>query len=165
MPKTQHNRSSSVFGKNVMHYLKPLLFIFIIFLSACDSNSQNSAQTGTPEYVAVEFFNAIYNEKDLTKAKGMSTHEFANLLNSYGSVRQVSRTLFNMNFDNVEINANRSSRNLREQYDTDASIQLIFDGEFDDKRVQDTRTVVLVKQRSKWLVKEVKADKFSTSIR
>jgi len=143
--------------------LIPLLLVFLI--SACDNNPQVNAQFGTPENIAGEFFHAIYNEKDLSKAKSMSTSEFASLLSSYGTARQAGRILFNMNFDKVTVNVNRSGRNLREQYHDQARIQLMLDGEFDDKRIQETRTVVLVKQRGSWRVKEVEADKFSSSIR
>jgi hypothetical protein len=142
-----------------------LLWIATLLLIGCDRNPPVNAQLGTPEYVAGEFFHAIYNEKDLSKAKGVATTNYASLLSSYGTARQAGRTLFNMNFDNVQINVNRSGRNLREQYQDDATIQLILDGEFDGKRIQEVRTVVLVRQRGKWLVNEVQADKFSTSIR
>lgn len=148
-----------------MQLLKPLLLLLTLFISACERNPQVNAQLGTPENIAGEFFHAIYNEKNLTKAKNMCTSEFADLLASYGTARQAGRTLFNMNFDTVVINVNRSGRNLREQYHNEASIQLIFDGEFDNRRIQETRTVVLVKQRGNWRVKAVQADKFSTSIR
>ncbi|EHR39405.1 hypothetical protein [Alishewanella jeotgali] len=142
-----------------------MLMAMLLTLTACERNPQVNAQLGTPEYIAGEFFHAIYNEKDLHKAKSMATPEFANLLNSYGTARQAGRILFNMNFDNVTINVNRSGRNLREQYHNNANIQLILDGEFDGKRIQEVRNVILVKQRSSWLVSEVQADRFSSAVR
>lgn len=149
-----------------MHFLKSIFFVFVLMLAGCEpSNTEITAQLGSPELVAGEFFHAIYNEKNLDKAKSMSTREFAALLKSYGTARQAGRTLFNMSFDKVQINVNRSGRNLREQYDDNASIQLLFDGEFDNKRIQEMRTVNLVRQRGKWLVNSVDGDKFSTSIR
>lgn len=148
-----------------MSLLKSFLFVAILALVGCEPSPKVNAQLGSPEHIAGEFFHAIYNDKDLEKAQSMSTKEFASLLGSYGTARQAGRTLFNMNFDKVLINVNRSGRNLREQYQDHANIQLIFDGEFDDRRIQETRTVVLVRQRGSWLVSEVQADKFSTSIR
>lgn len=148
-----------------MVYVKYSLIVLLLILSGCERSTQVNAQLGSPEHVAGEFFHAIYNDKDLEKAQSMSTKEFASLLGSYGTARQAGRTLFNMNFDKVLINVNRSGRNLREQYHDSANIQLIFDGEFDDRRIQETRTVLLVRQRGSWLVSEVQADKFSTSIR
>lgn len=148
-----------------MYLLKSFLLVVFIALAGCEPSTKVNAQLGSPEHIAGEFFHAIYNDKDLEKAQSMSTKEFASLLGSYGTARQAGRTLFNMNFDKVVINVNRSGRNLREQYHDNANIQLIFDGEFDDRRIQETRTVVLVRQRGNWLVSEVQADRFSTSIR
>ena len=149
-----------------MAYLKLLVLPLLLLLVSCtEDNPQVNAQIGTPEFIAGEFFHAIYNEKDLNRAKSLSTNEYAKILESYGSVKQVSRTLLNMSFDTVVINVNNSGRNLRQQYDNDATIQLVFDGEFDNKRVQDTRTVEMVRHRGSWLVKTVQADKFSTAIR
>ncbi|MFN3710662.1 hypothetical protein [Alishewanella sp. HH-ZS] len=142
-----------------------LLLLAALLLSGCDGNTQLSTQSGSPESVAEAFFDAIYNAKDLDKAKSMATADYAKLLASYGTARQAGRILYNMNFDTVQINVNRSGRNLREQYQNDANIQLILDGEFDGKRVQEVRTVQLIRQRGSWLVSEVQADKFSTSIR
>lgn len=142
-----------------------LVLLNLSLLTSCDSNPQINAQLGSPEYLAGEFFHAIYNEKDLDKAKAMATPEFAALLASYGTARQAGRILFNMNFDEVTINVNRSGRNLREQYHNDASIQLILDGSFDSRRIQEVRTVVLVRQRGNWLVSNIESDRFSTSIR
>ena len=148
-----------------MPYLKTLLLLLSLLLVGCEKNEQVNAQSGTPESIAGEFFHAIYNENDLTKAKKMCTTEYAQLLAAYGSAKQVGRTLFNMNFDTVTINVNRSGRNLRQQYDNEAVIQLIFDGQFDNNRIQETRTVELVKQRGTWRVKKVQADKISSSLR
>lgn len=148
-----------------MYLLKSFLLVVFIALAGCEPSTKVNAQLGSPEHIAGEFFHAIYNDKDLEKAQSMSTKEFASLLGSYGTARQAGRTLFNMNFDKVVINVNRSGRNLREQYHDNANIQLIFDGEFADRRIQETRTVVLVRQRGNWLVSEVQADRFSTSIR
>lgn len=146
---------------------KYLLFIFVVLLvmSGCERNPEVNAQLGTPEYVAGQFFHVMYNEKDLAKAKAMSTSEYASLLSSYGTARQAGRTLLNMSFDKVQINVNRSGRNLREQYQDTATIQLILDGELDGNRIQEVRTVDLVRQRGKWLVSAIQSDKFSTSIR
>ena len=47
-----------------------LVFIGVLalLLVGCERNPQVNAQLGTPEYIAGEFFHAIYNEKDLTTA-------------------------------------------------------------------------------------------------
>lgn len=142
--------------------MKYLWFIIVMLLiSGCERASQLNAQRGTPEYVAAEFFNALYNEKDLEQAKRVSTPEFAELLGSYGSTRQVARIMLNMTFDSVEISVNRSGQNLRQQYDTEANITLILTGSYDGAKQTDMRTIVLVKQKGRWVVSHVKNDPFS----
>lgn len=146
-----------------LYWLSPLLLLLLV---ACkDDTSKVNAQWGTPEYIATEFFQALYNDKDLEKAKKLSTKEYADLMESYGTVRQVGRTLMNMSFDSVEISVNRSGGNLREQYEDVAEITLLLTGPHDGKQVDELRVVEMTKRNSSWVVSSVKVDKFSTSAR
>jgi hypothetical protein len=145
-----------------LRFLLPLLLLLV----ACeDKKPEVNAQWGTPEYIASEFIHALYNEKDLAKAKKLSTKEYAALMESYGSARQVGRTLINASFDSVQIRVNRSGGNLREQYDNNADIALLLTGLHDGKQVDELRVVELVQQNSRWVVKSVQVDKYSSSAR
>lgn len=145
-----------------LRWLLPLLLL----LSACTEDTPKvNAQWGTPEYIATQFFHALYNEKDLEQAKALSTAEYAALMDSYGSVRQVGRTLMNMSFDSVDIRVNRSGGNLREQYEDIAAIDILLTGPHDGKQVDELRTVELVRSGNRWVVKTVQVDKFSSSAR
>lgn len=139
------------------------LILALIVITGCNPVDKFAAQTNTPEYVSAEFFRAIYNDKDLEKAKKLSTAEFAALMESYGTARQVGRSLFNMSFDSVNIVVNRTGQNLRQQYDNQANITLLFSGPHHGKRYDDVRVVELVKHQGRWLVKNVQQDKFSTT--
>lgn len=146
--------------------MKLFYLLLILALTACtDEKAQVNAQWGTPEYNASQFFHALYNEKDLEKAKQMSTKKYAELMESYGSVNQVGRTLMNMSFDKVEIRINRSGGNLREQYGDMAEIAILLTGVHDGKQIDELRNVEMVKQNGRWLVQLVKVDKFSSSAR
>jgi Tfp pilus assembly PilM family ATPase len=139
------------------------LFLCVFLLSACSEKPKSNAHWGTPEHIATEFFHALYNDKDLEKAKNLSTEEFAALLDTYVTPRQVGRTLMNMSYDTVTIEVNRSGQNLRQQYDNNADITLIFSGERDGKKMDNLRTVSLVKQSGNWRVTTVKMDPFSST--
>tara|TARA_R110002126_G_scaffold15664_2_gene63913 strand:- start:444 stop:869 length:426 start_codon:yes stop_codon:yes gene_type:complete len=135
----------------------------VSLLVGCSEKPKSNAHWGTPEHIATEFFHALYNEKDLEKAKSLSTEEYAVLLDSYVTARQAARTLLNMSYDTVTVEVNRSGQNLRQQYDDDAEVTLVFTGEFDGKQVDNMRTVTMVKQSGNWLVKTVKTDPFSST--
>ncbi|WP_290611656.1 hypothetical protein [Arsukibacterium sp. UBA3155] len=140
-----------------------LILLSVTLLCACKEKPTSNTHWGTPEHIATEFFHALYNDKDLEKAKSLSTDEFAALLDSYVTPRQVGRTLMNMSYDTVTIEVNRSGQNLRQQYDENADITLVFSGERDGKKMDNLRTVSLVKKSGKWLVTEVKVDPFSST--
>ena len=146
--------------------MKRLYLLLILLLAACSEDKPKvNAQWGTPEYNASQFFHALYNEKDLEKAKQMSTAEYADLMESYGSVRQVGRILINVSFDSVDIRINRSGGNLREQYDDVAEIAILLTGTHDGKQIDELRNVEMVEKNGRWLVQMVKVDKFSASAR
>lgn len=157
---------SGVFSNRVvlmkLYFLLPL---FLLLAACSDDSPQVNAQWGTPEYIATEFFHALYNEKDLNKAKQLCTKDYADLMESYGTVRQVGRTLMNMSFDQVDIRVNRSGGNLREQYDNQANITILLTGQHDGKQVDELRVVEMVKDGSRWVVQAVKVDKFASSAR
>lgn len=143
-------------------WILPLLLLMV----ACSDNSPRvNAHWGTPEYIATQFFHALFNEKDLEKAKQMSTEDYAALMESYGTVRQVNRTLMNMSFDQVDVRVNRSGGNLREQYDNSAKITILLTGHREGKQIEELRVVEVIKRHNRWLVKAVQVDKFSSSAR
>lgn len=145
--------------------LRWLLPLLLLLVACSEEKPAVNAQRGTPEYIASEFFNAIYNEKDLEKAKSLSTKEYADLMESYGTVRQVARTLLNMSFDHVNIRVNRTGGNLREQYEKTAEITLLLAGEHDGKQVTEMRIVEMIEKGSRWVVHSVQVDKYSSSAR
>ncbi|WP_333607202.1 hypothetical protein [Arsukibacterium sp.] len=152
--------------KNTKQALKWLLVLALgTAMLACGEKPNGNTHFGTPEHIATEFFHAIYNEKDLDKAKSLSTDELADLMASYGTVRQVARTLLNMSYDEITINVNRAGQNLREQYDNKANITLVFTGMHNDRQHENMRTVTLVKQRGNWRVAVLHQDRFSSSAR
>ena len=148
----------------VMKFICSLLLPLLLLGCAEDKPAVN-AQWGTPEYNASQFFHALYVEKDLQKAKLMCTPEYAALIESYGSVRQVGRSMMNMSYDTVEVRVNHSGGNLREQYEDIAQIDILLTGHLDGKQINEMRTVELIKQHGNWLIKTVQVDKFASSAR
>ncbi|MCH8537532.1 MAG: hypothetical protein LAT66_07135 [Alkalimonas sp.] len=120
-----------------------------------------SGNFAAPEHAAAEFFDAIYNQNDLELAKSLSTESLAELIDHYGTPRQVARTMINMSYDEVTINVNRAGQNLREQYGNATDVTLVFTGSFDNRTINEMRVVRMVRIRGRWLVDEIRNDPFS----
>ncbi len=142
-----------------------LLSVFIVslfFLTACGKDDNNvKAEKSSPEYTATMFFYAVLADKDLKAASSFSSTKLDRLLKSYGSAQSFSRHILNMRFDSVEIQVEKG-RNLRERYDgSKAVLNLLFTGLNNGNKVDDFRTVELVKHDGKWLVDKIRDDPFA----
>lgn len=136
----------------------PFLFLLV---SCAEDNPAMSGNFAAPEHAAAEFFDAIYNQNDLELAKSLSTESLAELIDHYGTPRQVARTMINMSYDEVTINVNRAGQNLREQYGNATDVTLVFTGSFDNRTINEMRVVRMVRIRGRWLVDEIRNDPFS----
>jgi len=103
-----------------------------------------------PEERAREFFDALYNQRNVEEAARLSTERYSELLLHYGNVTSIGRYMYNLNFDQVEITAARSTVPLyRDQADS-ARVIITFNGMHNGYRLQDLREVVLLRENGSW---------------
>lgn len=91
----------------------------------------------------------------------MATPRMARIMKSYGTSKQFARNLVNMQYDNVVIEVDMTNMNLREQYGDTANINLIFTGQFNGNKVDDMRSVKMVRKKGNWYVDKINADPFA----
>ncbi len=139
-----------------------LLCCFSLFLTACfDSTPEVKGDSDSPEYVATVYFYTLYEEKDLNKASKMATPKLRRVMKSYGTSKQFTRGLVNMQFDTVNIEVDRTGRSVRKRYKDKATINLIFSGYFNDKKVDDMRSVVMINRKGTWFVEKINDDPYA----
>ncbi|EWH09078.1 hypothetical protein DS2_14439 [Catenovulum agarivorans DS-2] len=141
--------------------LKRLLTATVIGLSlllvACGDKAPENEQPGP---AAIAFFEAIYNQQDLTTAVELATPQYGRILESYHSAKRVQSVLFNRRYDTVKIEEDKAQmgRSLIPASAKKATVSLMLDGTYDGNRYRDIKYVVMVKQQGKWLVDKLKAD-------
>ncbi|MBQ4834637.1 hypothetical protein J8L70_15525 [Pseudoalteromonas sp. MMG010] len=136
-----------------------LSLLSCLMLSACGDTSNKD--TGTPGDKATAYFDALYNQQDLNKASSMATPNLSRIMKSYGTAKQFSRNLVNLQYDEVVIEVDMSNMSLREQYGDEAKINLIFEGYFNGNKVDDIRSVKLLRKKGTWYVDKILADPFA----
>ncbi|MFU2509216.1 hypothetical protein [Pseudoalteromonas sp. ASV78] len=134
---------------------------FLLLLSGCGNDDSPKGEKNTPGNSATLFFDTLYNEQDLTKASTMATPRMARIMKSYGTSKQFARNLVNMQYDNVVIEVDMTNMSLREQYGDTANINLIFTGQFNGNKVDDMRSVKMVRKKGNWYVDKINADPFA----
>ncbi|MCU4676719.1 hypothetical protein N7931_13870 [Catenovulum sp. 2E275] len=129
----------------------------LALLQACDNNKLTVQQPGE---VAIEFFDAIYNQQDLNAAVKLTTPQYSRILKSYYTVERVQKVLFNRRYDKVEIeeDTNITGLSFTDTNADKAYVTLMFDGLYNGERFRDLKKIVMVKQQGKWRVDKLKAD-------
>jgi hypothetical protein len=132
-------------------------YIFVAFISitllGCNSSTQPSA-----EDVAVAFFDAIYNQKDINKAAALCSPTFAKKILKHRMAKQVARRLFNMSFDTVKIDAALGDIKIRQEFNTSGGLTILFTGYRNEKIYKDLKKIQLIKLGETWRVDRLLAD-------
>lgn len=134
-----------------------ILILFTLFLvSACGGNKDEITKIDNPELVAVAFFDALYNEKNVQKAASVCDEKLARLLLHYKSPQAIARHLFNMSYDKVEIRPDDSGVKIRKQFKKKAIITLYFEGNYQEDRIKDVKRISLIQLKNgKWLINKI----------
>ena len=133
----------------------------MLFILGCgESDKDRIKDVDNPEVVAIEFFNALYNEQNIKKAASVCSPKLSRIILHYKSTKAVARHLFNMSYDNVEITPDGSGIKVREQFKNSAIITVYFNGYYLDNNVKDVKRLSLIQIDDKWIIDKIMKDPF-----
>lgn len=136
------------------------LLLSLLLLSACGQEEEPITKIDNPEQIAVAFFDALYNEKNIEKAASVCSPQLARIILHYKSSQAVARHLFNMSYDTVIIEPDSSGVKVREQFKNKAVITLYFDGSYNDNRLKDVKRLSLIQIDDRWVIDKILKDPF-----
>ena len=132
----------------------------IALLGCTEADKNKISNVDNPEVVAIEFFNALYNEQNIKKAASVCSPKLSRIILHYKSPKAVARHLFNMSYDKVEITPDDSGIKVREQFNSSAIITVYFDGYYQDDRLKDVKRLSLIQVDNKWIIDKILKDPF-----
>lgn len=135
-----------------------------LLMTACGGDD-NIADTknlneNTPEYAVVKFMHSIYLEDNIDTALSLSTDSMARVLKRYHTNSNVQRHLLNLKYDTVEITPEGGGRVGRNEFAEKSTITVFFSGEYNHERIEDMRSVDMVRERGNWKVDRIHPDRF-----
>ena len=138
----------------------------LLFLAGCDDrkNVPAFANPDAPEYRALKFFDALYNEKNLGKVQKYTTPKLSRIIRSYGTTRGYARYVLNLQVDpGVELNIDRSLNQVSMNKGDSTYVNILFTGNHNDEPVRDVRKVVFTKVNGEWLINDIEDDPYLKS--
>lgn len=144
-----------------------LLFVVILICAAgCKKEKEvgvgryGMLDDGTPQYTAVQFMQSLYNDPNTDKVMELSTDRLARVLKRYRSNRNIQRNVMNLMFDTVEITPKGAGTAGRAEFSQEATIHLFFTGYKEGEKMDDIRTIEMVKVSGEWRVDKIQPDRF-----
>lgn len=128
-------------------------FLIVLF-SAMAGCAEEQNETEAHEQ-AEAFFNALYVERDMDKVIELASEDYRRVLAHYGATSSIGRHLYNMNFDEVEVMADRRGISLYQNRADTARVQVSFAGTQGGQRRESLRDVVMVREDGDWRIDRV----------
>ncbi|WMN60292.1 hypothetical protein NI389_02415 [Pseudoalteromonas xiamenensis] len=142
------------------NFLLALIAVFA-FVGCGGGDDAASGDKNAPSYNAVLFFDALYNKHNLNAAIEFSTPKMARIMRSYGTASQFSRNLLNLQYDEVTIEVDMTNESLREVYGDESTVNLIFTGYWQGKKIDDMRSVKMLRKKGVWYVDKIIYDPYA----
>jgi hypothetical protein len=135
---------------------------FIFLLAACVGEEKEIDKIDNPKLVAVAFFEAIYNEKDINKAASVCAPKLSRLLLHYRTSQSVAKHMFNMSFEKVtEIKPDDTGVKVRERFKDKAVVTVYIEGYYNESKIKDVKRLSLIQNDDgQWIIDEILKDPF-----
>ena len=144
-----------------------LLLVMLVIISGCEKKEKEERlgrygmlDESSPEYTAVRFMQGIYSDPNLDIAISLSTERLGRILDKYHTNRNVQRHLLALKYDTVDIKPHESNRVARGEFAEEATITLFLSGKYGDDKIEDIRSLDLVKEKGDWKVAKIHPDHF-----
>ena len=99
-------------------------------------------------------------EPNLNTAMELSSERMKRLLNNYRTNRNAQRHLIGLSYDTVEINPDGGDTVGRTEFAQKAEVTVFLTGFYQEDKIDELRTVKLIKEGGDWKVNDVEADQF-----
>ena len=143
--------------------------ILCLVLTACgESKTSKSEGVGkygmmsenTPEYSTVKYFDNLYNQNNIRMVLSYSSPRMSRLVESYRTSRNIQRHVVNLKYDEVKIEIDSGDVRGRTEFSDQAMVTVFFSGTLDGEKMEDIRTVELVRLNNKWKVDKIKPSRY-----
>ncbi|QLE85087.1 MULTISPECIES: hypothetical protein [Shewanella] len=139
--------------------MKKLLLLVLLLVSACSPDSEMGQKPLTPEQVSLGFFQAIYIDRDVEKAKQYVSEPMQKILGHYYIASAVQRHVLNLSMTDVTMEIEEINIDFFRKFTDDVTVIVKMTGLRGGSPWIDDRTLRLHKHKKSWVIVEVLPEK------
>ena len=136
-----------------------ILIFSLLALLGCEKIVEKTEAPQTPESVTLSFFEAIYTDRDVSKALPYVTAELREVLEHYHIASSVQRHVLGLSMTNVTMTIDEIDIDFFRKFTDEVTIIVKMEGLKGGKPWVDDRTLLLEKRGNKWVIIEVLPEK------
>jgi hypothetical protein len=130
-------------------YLIVILLFSIVFAGCNSGKTENEVNE---KQVAVAFFDAVYNSKDINEIRKLSSDDFKDKISQYKTAKHFSRRVLNMQFDSVTMETAAAKTQIIDEFNVQVTMTVLFTGQRNGSTIKDYKRIRLIKKDNAWFV-------------
>lgn len=142
-----------------LKYVVPLFaWLMVTFLAGCNEPNRGygDGEANSEEVQTItHFYQAIYRDDDLNKAKRYGSERMNSLIDHYATLNGVERYVLGRYFTEVKLTVETESIVPYLNKQKERRVTVIFEGSYQGEAIKDSRDVVLVQADGQWRVDQI----------
>lgn len=106
----------------------------------------------TPQYAALVFIMAIYEDKNLDAAIAVSSDKFARLLKSYHTNSSVQRHVLNLRLSEMTVEPVSGGFEGITEFKKEATVDVKIIGTYNNKKIIQLKTISMIRESGDWKI-------------
>jgi|GEM_PF-1065600 len=142
-----------------MNLIRVLPFFLLLILSACGQSDEFGEAQLTPEQVSLGFFEAIYVDRDVDKAKKFVSADIQEIMDHYHIASAVQRHVLGLSMKQVTMSIDEIDIDFFRKFTDDVTVVVKMQGLKGGRNWIDDRTIRLHKIGNTWVIVEILTEK------
>lgn len=137
--------------EKLMKYI--LIFCIAMFISGCNSKKKDEVNNfSSPITVTKYYFDNLYNKKDINGVISASAYNHKKTVESYGHVNNVSRHIYGINFEKVDLDVRNSNKTTLSDNKNRERVVIYLTGYSNGQLIKEYMEIITVKENDEWKV-------------
>lgn len=142
-----------------MNLIRILPFFLLLILSACGQSDEFGEAQLTAEQVSLGFFEAIYVDRDVDKAKKFVSADIQEIMDHYHIASAVQRHVLGLSMTQVTMSIDEIDIDFFRKFTDDVTVVVKMQGLKGGRNWIDDRTIRLHKIGNTWVIVEILTEK------